>query len=451
MYKRYERYKDSGVEWIGEIPEHWDINKLKRLAKIVTGNTPPKRDDKNYSVEGIQWIKPDNILDNGKVAISKERLSEVGLSKARLIPAGSALVCCIGTIGRVGVNDKDVTTNQQINSVIFNRNDLWHNGYGYYSLLVSQKEHNKYSNKVVVPILNKDNQGNIYFPVPNKYEQTEISDFLNRKTSEIDSLIADKEELIKKLEEYKQSIITEAVTKGLNPDVKMKDSGIEWIGEIPEHWEIKRLKDFSNITRGTVDKAIKEDEIPVYLVQYTNVYYKREQRNNDEDYLLITVNENELKNSKIGKGDILVTASSETPDDIGRSTVIYDELNNHVFGSDVLRVRIPEEKMALNYKKYLIENYIYLQMLNSLCRGVTRFRFSMNDFKTIRYLIPPLHEQEKIADYLDDKVSDIESLKSDINAHINNLKSYRQSLIYEAVTGKIDVRDYQPERSEQLA
>jgi type I restriction enzyme, S subunit len=425
MYKRYERYKDSGIEWIGEIPEHWDINKLKRLAKIVTGNTPPKRDDKNYSVEGIQWIKPDNILDNGKVAISKKRLSEVGLSKARLIPAGSALVCCIGTIGRVGVNDKDVTTNQQINSVIFNRNDLWHNGYGYYSLLVSQKEHNKYSNKVVVPILNKDNQGNIYFPVPNKYEQKEISDFLNRKISEIDSLIADKEKLIERLEEYKQSIITEAATKGLNPDVKMKDSGIEWIGEIPEHWEIIRLRFLCKIETGTRDT---QDSIP------------------DGQYpFFVRADTVERLNDFTHDCEAVMTAG----DGVGVGRVFHyykGKFSGHqrlyIFRSFKRCIG----KFIFHYLKVNLANEVLKSNAKSTVDSLRRPMLT-----SFPVCIPPLLEQEKIIVNLGHRIHDLENLIEFVQSSIFNLKQYRQSLIYEAVTGKIDVRDYQPERSEQLA
>ncbi|ANX01643.1 hypothetical protein CSTERLE_08665 [Thermoclostridium stercorarium subsp. leptospartum DSM 9219] len=206
------KMKDSGVEWIGEIPEHWEINKLKRLSNIITGNTPPKSEEENYDDEGIPWVKPDNIQDDGTISETKERLSVIGLQKARLIPKSSAIVCCIGTVGKVGFTQEDCTTNQQINSIIFERPSIWNNKYGFYCLCSSKNEHEKYSNKVVVSILNKTQQGNILMPVPSLKEQKAIANFLDQKTAEIDDLITEIKLQIQKLKEYRQSLISEAVT-----------------------------------------------------------------------------------------------------------------------------------------------------------------------------------------------------------------------------------------------
>ena len=454
MYKRYEEYKDSGIEWIGYIPEHWEMVTLKRRLKVVNGGTPKSEESTFWDDGNIIWVTPDDLSRNQEKYIydSKRKITDKGLknSSASLVPPNSLVVSTRAPIGYVKITGDKISTNQGCKSLIKRNSDI-DEVYYYYSLLFKKDYLNVMGQGTTFTELSNYNLANCPASLPPYNEQKAISTYLERVDSEIDSLIADKEALIKKLEEYKQSIITEAVTKGLNPDAKMKDSGVKWVGEIPEHWEIKRLKDFSSIDRGTADKAIKEDEIKVYLVQYTNVYYKSVQRATDGDYLPITMAVNEFKNSKVLKGDILLTASSETPDDIGRSTVIYDELANHGFGSDILRIRIPENIMVLNYKKYLIENQIYLHKLNSLCRGVTRFRFGMNDFKVIRYLIPPIHEQKEIADYLDKLVFEVDAIIEATNNQISLLNNFRQSLIYEAVTGKIDVRDYQPERSEQLA
>lgn len=206
------KMKDSGVEWIGEIPEHWEVSKLKRLCLIVTGNTPPKSDEENYRDGVFEWVKPDNIEDDGNISASAEKLSHAGVLKARLVPKGSTVVCCIGTVGKVGMATQDIATNQQINSVVFEKLDLWQSKFGFYALKSSESEHQRYANKVVVAILNKNSQGNILMPAPPTEEQKAIADYLDQKTAEIDDLISGIQESIDQLKSYRQSLISEAVT-----------------------------------------------------------------------------------------------------------------------------------------------------------------------------------------------------------------------------------------------
>ena len=413
-YKRYERYKDSGVEWIGEIPEHWEINKLKRLSNIITGNTPPKSEEENYDDEGIPWVKPDNIQDDGTISETKERLSVIGLQKARLIPKSSAIVCCIGTVGKVGFTQEDCTTNQQINSIIFERPSIWNNKYGFYCLCSSKNEHEKYSNKVVVSILNKTQQGNILMPVPSLKEQKAIASFLDQKTAEIDDLIADKEKLIELLQEKRQVIITEAVTKGLNPNVRMKDSGIEWIGEIPEEWEVSSLRWYISIKSGdyiSQENIDEEGPIPVIggngLMAYTN-----------------KANCN-FKTIAIGR----VGALCGNVHFIDYPSWITD---------NALYITNLRSKLCIKYLFYVLKALNLNQYANKTAQPL----ISSSLVKSQVIPIPPIIEQTDIVNYLDIKTAEIDDIISEIKLQIQKLKEYRQSLIYEAVTGKIYVRDY---------
>ena len=269
-YRNDDEMKDSGVEWIGKIPKEWNVTKLKNLATIVTGNTPSKNDEKNYENGIVQWIKPDNITDDFKITESKDRLSTYGLKQARLIPKNSALVCCIGTVGKVGISEVECTTNQQINSVVFD-NKNWVNGFGIYALISSRNEHERNSSKVVVSILNKSQQGNINMPVPKSEEQQKISKFLNEKTAQFDSIISKKEALIEKLEEAKKSLISEVVTGKVKvvktndgyelverKKEEMKESGVEWLGDIPKEWLVKRIKYLLMECRGKSEEGLEE-------------------------------------------------------------------------------------------------------------------------------------------------------------------------------------------------
>lgn len=416
--KAYPEYKDSGVEWIGEIPRRWNVSKLKYLASIETGNTPPKSDENNY-IDGIYpWVKPDNINDDYTISDTKEKLSEQGVKLARLIPENSALVCCIGTVGKVGVNNTKVTTNQQINSIIFNKK-LWNSIYGLYSTISAQQEYIKNSNKVVVSILNKNTQENIKMPLPSEKEQEKIGEFIKVKTSEIDNLIADKERLIELLEEKRQAVITETVTKGLDPNVKMKDSRIEWIGEVPEHWEFVKLKRFLKVLNG---KEI-EVELPLDNPNSIDVYGSGGVFKKTNEYIYNGESVLFGRKGTIGK-PLYVNDSFWTVD-----TMYYTYFFEYSFPKWF-------------YYVFLIFPWT-LHTTNTALPSIVGA-----DIVNEHWAIPEYKEQKEIAEYLDQVMIKINDLLVDINQQISKLKEYRESLIYEAVTGKIDVRDYATEKEQ---
>ena len=437
-FKRYERYKDSGVEWIGEIPEHWEINKLKRLSNIITGNTPPKSEEENYDDEGIPWVKPDNIQDDGTISETKERLSVIGLQKARLIPKSSAIVCCIGTVGKVGFTQEDCTTNQQINSIIFERPSIWNNKYGFYCLCSSKNEHEKYSNKVVVSILNKTQQGNILMPVPSLKEQKAIASFLDQKTAEIDDLIADKEKLIELLQEKRQVIITEAVTKGLNPNVRMKDSGVEWIGEIPEHWEVSKIK-FTTYVKGRIGwQGLRADEFideGPYLVTGTD--FVDGLVNWDSCYHISMERYNEAPPIQLRENDLLITKDGT----IGKVAIVKNKPKYAILNSGIFVTRPKNSAYLTEFMYWILNSQVFNKFIQYMSLGSTIVHLYQQTFENFSFPITNLNEQKTIAHFLDRKVAEIDGLISDIKLQIQKLKEYRQSLISEAVTGKIDVRE----------
>lgn len=202
--------KNSGVAWLGDVPEHWEIKKLKYLCKIVTGYTPSKNNDENYDENGFLWVKPDNLNDFSEIYETKEKISTLGLRDGSLIPRGSILVCSIGTIGKMGIAGKDLLTNQQINSFIFNEkvNELFRK-----YLVYSAKGIFEYmANDNVVRILNSNTQKNIFFIVPPLPEQTAIANYLDEQTAKIDRLSDTVNQTIASLKEYRSALITQAVT-----------------------------------------------------------------------------------------------------------------------------------------------------------------------------------------------------------------------------------------------
>ncbi|MCY3721092.1 MAG: restriction endonuclease subunit S [Candidatus Poribacteria bacterium] len=233
-------------------------------------------------------------------------------------------------------------------------------------------------------------------------------------------------------------LIHQVMTKGLNPNVEMKPSGVEWIGEIPAHWEVKRLKHIAKILPSNVDKHIYSDEIQVRLCNYTDVYYN--------DY--ITVNtvlqrgsckEREFAKFVLRKGDVIITKDSETPDDIGVPTFVKDNLENVVCGYHLTLIRPYGCRGEFIFRFIQSDRTRRYFELNS--NGITRYGLGKSSIENLLLPIPSDSEQRQIANFLDHKTQQIDDLTVAEQRKIELLKEYRQSLISEAVTGKIDVRD----------
>jgi type I restriction-modification system specificity determinant len=202
--------KNSGVEWLGDVPAHWDVKKFKHLCKIITGYTPSKNNDENYDENGFLWVKPDNLNDFKEISDTKEKISVVGLKSNYLIPKDSILVCSIGTIGKMGVAMQDVITNQQINSFIFN--ELVNKSFSKYLIYSAKGIFEHMANDNVVRILNSNTQKNIFSPLPPLVEQAAIADYLDQETAKIDRLCDTVNQTIGRLKEYRTALITQAVT-----------------------------------------------------------------------------------------------------------------------------------------------------------------------------------------------------------------------------------------------
>lgn len=440
--KKYDTYKDSGIEWLGEIPEHWKAIKLKHLAQVRTGYTPPKINDENYCENGVIWVKPENLKEFTPIVDSKEKISEEGLRNNSIIPKGSVLVCCIGSIGKFGVAGVDLITNQQINSLIFN--DKVNIEYGKFLIAASQSEHDRNSNGNVVKILNGENQKNIFLVYPPLTEQIKIASFLNHKTTQIDTLIEKKEQLVEKLTLKRQAIINEAVTKGLNPDVPMKDSGIEWLGEIPEHWEVVKFRHLIDIltdftANGSFGDLAKN-------VTYIEEGYSRLIRLTDlrvdllnKGVYLSEESHNYLSKSELFGGEVLLA-------NVGA----YSGLA-WLMPYNVGKASLGPNMLLLKFKDQLDNKYAYHAMISKYLSSQFKLKaisaaqpkINKEDVRSCIFILPPKREQMEINIYLDSKDLIYNSVSEKLEIQIAKLKLYRQSLISEAVTGKIDLRDWE--------
>ena len=421
MLKPYQKYKDSGVEWIGQIPEKWDVKKLKHISNIQTGGTPPKNDADNYADDGLIWVKPDDLSEFVPITDTKERVSPFAFDKISIIPERSPLVCCIGTVGKFGYSEQKCCTNQQINALIFSNkiNDR----YGLYVVSSLEQEHRRVQNKNVVAIVNATSQGEISIPFPEIDNQINIAAFLDRKIMQVDDLIAKKERMIELLKEQRAAVINEAVTKGLDRSVKMKDSGVEWIGEVPEHWEVKRLKficDLINQSAIPNNESVKVDL--ENIESWTGKINLNVENNEGED--------KEIKSYK--KGDVLFNKLRPY------LAKVYLAQEDGFCGGELLVLR-PNEFISSKFLFYRVISEAFINIVNGSTYGSKMPRASWDFIGNLKTFFPDLNAQVTIINYLEKQIMQIESLIIKEEKSIEYLKVFSVALISEVVTGKIEI------------
>jgi type I restriction enzyme S subunit len=277
-------------------------------------------------------------------------------------------------------------------------------------------------------------------PVPPLLEQLQISSFLDQETSKIDALITEQQRLIELLKEKRQAVISHAVTKGLNPDVRMKPSGVEWLGEVPEHWKVRRLKFVCELLTSNVDKKTVEGEIPVRLCNYTDVYYN-EQITENMEFMAASATAAQAEKFTLQRGDTIITKDSESPDDIAVPAYVPNSLPGIVCGYHLAVLRPRKELLGIFLSRLFKSGYIRGQCAVA-ANGLTRYGLSQSAIRDLQLPIPPVSEQEQIGRHLEEVTRQMDCLVEDVSQTIRLLQERRIALISAAVTGKIDVRNY---------
>lgn len=440
--KGYDNYKDSCINYIGEIPLCWKPTKLKYYVNVVTGNTPSTIVDDFFSDEkGIPWVKPSDLKGFNKITTSKQYLTEKGLSQSRLVRKGSVLIGGIGDIGKLGVAGCDITTNQQIHSVEGDIKKV-DDEFLKYLLYFSIEELQKNSSSVVLSILTKTKLLDLDIVLPTLEEQTQIASFLDYKTNLIDATIEKKKRLIALLKEKRQAVINEAVTKGLNPNATMKDSGVEWLGEIPEGWMVKKLKHIADISFSSVDRHEYNDELKVSICHYPDAY-KNDKINSETVLSSGTCTSLEYEKYQLKKGQVIITKDSESANDIGVPTYVEETIKNAVCGYHLAILDPKNTKIQGEFLFRFIQTSNVAIYFENNSNGVTRFGLGKPKIENLYVVLPTIEEQSTIIEYINYQSELIDKSVSKIKLVIEKLQTYRQSLISEAVTGKIDVRDWE--------
>jgi type I restriction enzyme S subunit len=409
--KKYDSYKDSGVEWICEVPTHWGVDILNRIFKINTGFTPSTSNNEFYENGEHDWITIRD-LDGKYVSESKTKLTDIAVKGKTIIPKGSLLYSFKLSVGQMAFTTKDIYTNEAIFSV-FPSEKL--NLNYYYYLLDRILIHNSNENIYGAKILNQELIKASKLLIPPEEEQTAIANYLDKKTTQIDDLIAKKERLIQLLEEERTAIINQAVTKGLDPTVPMKYSGIEWLGDIPEHWELKRMRYICEITTGGRDTENREDDglYPFYVRSQTV----------------------ERISSYSFDGEAILTAG----DGVGVCKVWHYVNEKFDFHQRVYMMCHFQQVLGKYLFYYLKENFGKEVMKLSAKSTVDSLRRPM--FQNFLVCFGSIDEQKQIVLKIEREENRIQTIISKTQQEIELLKEYKTAIISEVVTGKVDVRN----------
>ncbi|MBP3402777.1 MAG: restriction endonuclease subunit S [Alphaproteobacteria bacterium] len=416
--------KSSGVEWIGDIPEKWDVCKIINcLSSIGSGTTPQGQE--YYENEYIPWLNTGDLND-GYIEKTEKSVSEKALSDYSVLKrfdAGSVVVAMYGaTVGKLGIVTSSLVTNQAC--CVMTSNEKLYNKFLFYLFMAGKTYLISLSLGSGQPNINQNTVKTFDIPFVPLSEQKEIADYLDDRCGKIDDFIAKQKTVIEKLKEYKQSVITEAVTKGLDSAAPMKSSGVDWIGDIPEDWNIERAKNIfqQSIERGNSDLTL------LSATQDYGVYPKDRlegvvQVKEDTDLSLFkTIHKNYFAISLRS-----FQGGFEMSDYEGVITPAYS-----VFYAKI--------NVFHRFFKHLFKSDSFISKINSLTVGIREGKsIQYDDFSNLFIPYPPLSEQNEIADYLDAKCAKIDDFIAKKQTVIDKLTEYKKSLIYECVTGKQEI------------
>ena len=446
-YQKYAEYKDSGVEWLGEIPSHWNLYSLKRSVDKCTngfwGNEPDGRND--LCVLRVADFNRDNFTINEDKLTLRSVLPKE--AESRLIKKGDLLIEKSGggektLVGCVVQFDKDfpaITSNfvaKMTPNVITDSKYLTYAFAHLYSGRV-----NFPSIKQTTGIQNLDSEAYLMekFGFPSKNEQIQIANFLDHETTKIDHLIEKQQQLIELLKEKRQAVISHAVTKGLDSNVPMKDSGVEWLGEVPEHWEIKQNKYLLEfVTSGSRGWAQYYADTGSLFFRIANLTRDTIEPKLESIQYVEPPKGSEGERSKIKINDLLISITA----DLGSVCVADASIKDGYVSQHVALCR-PIKICVSRWLAYFILSDCAKEQFLGSGYGGTKIQLSLEDIKELIIAVPPRNEQLQISEYIDEKLTQYEHLICQAEKLIGTLQERRTALISAAVTGKIDVRNWQ--------
>lgn len=431
--------KDSGVQWIGYIPKAWNITKIKMLSDIYTGTSISDDLKDRYTVKenAIPYISTKDLdISSKSIDYDNGLFIPNGEKGFRLAEKDSTLLCIEGGSAgkKVAFTDRDVNF---VNKLCCIKSKDYNNKFIYYyinSSAFTEQFNLNLSGLIGGVSINLLKQ--IIIVVPTVYEQQKISNYLDKKVSQIDYIISKQKSLIEKYKAYKQSLITETVTKGLNKNVPMKDSGIDYLGYIPYNWSVKRLRFMGTLQNG-ISKSSEYFGFGYPFLSYGDVY--KNEVIPKTVVGLVNSSEQDRESYSVKEGDVFFTRTSETIEEVGIASICMENIKDATFAGFIIRFRPMTDELYKGYSKYYFRCEIHRKFFVKEMNLVTRASLSQELLKKLPILIPSVEEQKGIADFLDKKCEAIDSAISKKEQLIEKLEAYKKSLIYECVTGKRQV------------
>ena len=443
----YPKYRPSGVEWLGDVPAHWVTWKATHGFRRIGSGTTPKSDNSAYYDGNIPWVTTSELRET-IIAHTTREVTATAMHEyptLRMYQKGTLLFAMYGaTIGRLGILGIAATVNQACAALAEPLHlDTW---FVYYWLQMRRPTLIVLSAGGGQPNLSQDDLRQLRIPAPTLDEQRIIAEFLDRETSRLETLVAKKRTLIERLKEKRTALISRTVTRGLPPDVAhaaslvphptLKQSGIDWLGDVPAHWEIRRLRQISDaITVGVVvnpSNYVADEGVPFLLggdVREFNIDTTASKR------CLVEVSNGPLLKSRLAAGDLVVVRVGYP----GVAAVVPEDLEGANCASMMIVRR--QRRFASQWLAYALNSQPGRDQIDLVQYGAAQKQFNISHAVDFTFPFPPLREQCAIADFLDGETEKIDSVVVKIETAMERLQEYRGALVTAAVTGKIDVRE----------
>ena len=425
----YPEYKDSGVPWLGKIPAHWELHRGKWLFRKM--ERPVRSQD-----EVVTCFRDGTVTlrKNRRIRGFTESLKEIGYQGIR---KGDLVIHQMDAFaGAVGVSDSD-GKGTPVYSVCLPKRDL---DTHYYAQLVREMSRSYFITSLAKGIRERstdfrfDTFASLTLPVPLPEEQKAISRFMRNESAQINKFIRNKRRLIELLKEQKQNVINQAVTRGLDPKVKFKPSGVEWIGDIPEHWDARRLKTIAKVVLGKMLKTSpsKDDQLKPYLRSANIQWFEA----NLSDVASMWFSQSEMEQYRISKNDILVSEGGE----VGRACIWQDELEECYIQNSVHKVTAGAEVLPL-FLLYQFSAFGSKGAFKAVVNRVSIAHLTREKLVAVFFCKPPIEEQKTILAHIQAKTAEIDQAITRAEREIELMREYRTRLISDVVTGQVDVRN----------
>jgi type I restriction enzyme, S subunit len=439
-FPRYPEYKDSGVEWLGEAPEHWEVKRLKYLGEAITGLTYSPADIVDDDTIGRLVLRSSNV-QSGVVTYDDNVYVSAAIPKQLVTQVGDILICSRN--GSRALIGKNATIDEKSAGLTFGAfMTVFRSTHSAYLSCILNSPLFEFQagafmtstiNQLTIGVLN-----NFEVPFPPETERTKIAAFLDRETAKIDALVAEQRRLMELLKEKRQAVISHAVTRGLNPDAPMKPSGIEWLGDVPEHWEVMQLKrDLEFLTSGSRGWAENYSDEGELFIRITNLTRGTIALNLADIKRVAVPEGTEGSRTKVRPDDILFSITAY----LGSIAVVHSNLESAYVSQHIALARLRKAHLTSKWVGYVALSVIGQTWFDTKSYGGTKIQLSLDDVKELPVPTPPTYEQQGIVNYIEIESAKFDVLTIEAQRAIDLLQERRTALISATVTGQIDVRN----------